>query len=263
MNTTEYLSQLGISMEQARSFVTANLGKPATIYNVAKQFKIDSQMLADIVAPQFPGLTAAQVEAFFNKQGLYGNGLNVFEIDTNTQSLLWHGATELAPMYAFNQNSGILSTQSLRDTVIAKVGTAKYIKAFSPSDLPGSADGTLSTTDLGFSHLGEIEATWQNFESLYYGSMINFSKAVSQSEVTALLNFVDANKDTLPNESREIVSQVYAQLIEIFKDPTDSDDPSAISDSEIATYIVEYVVNAVRLLGTPYHDSLFHEISIL
>lgn len=263
MNTKDHLASLGVSLEQAHSFVMAHLGDPATIYNVAKQFKINSQMLADIVAPSVPGVSALQVEAFFNAHGLKGSNLNANEIVHNNDSLLWQNATELAWLYNFNQNTGTLSTQSLRDTIVSKVGMTAYIKAFSPSDLPGSADGVLSTTDLGFSHLGNIQATWQNVESLYYGTLINAHKNISASEAAEVNAFADANLDALDSEDPRVIAEMKLRIVNMLVDPVDADDTPYLSDKEIAEALVSDRLEVINLMGKyNQHENPFNYLII-
>lgn len=136
MNTNQYLNSLGVTMTQARSSIADNLDKPAAIFNAAKQYKIDSQMLAEIVSPLFPGTKAQDVEKFFEVNGLKGYTLNPLDIDSNTSTLLRQGAIELAPLYSFNNNTGNLSTESLRNAVIA---TTTALCSFKPRHDQASA----------------------------------------------------------------------------------------------------------------------------
>ncbi len=257
INTRDHLSALGISMDQARSFVMANLGSPATIYNVAKQFKIDSQMLADIVAPSVPGVNAAQVEAFFNAKGLDGKSLNASEIHTTTSNLLDNGMQALSHLFNFNQNTGILSTQSLRDAIVAKVGMTAYTKAFSPANLPGGADGVLSTTDLGFTHLGDIQATWQNVESLYFGTVTNTLTAISQSEMEELIAFVRANEPSLDLENPEVMSQLVQLIVNAYASPVTANEAPFFNNAQIAETLTSTVVQIIKLMGSHGNENLF------
>lgn len=257
MNTSDYLAQLGVSLDQARSFVMANLDKPANIYNVAKQFKIDSQMLADIVAPSVPGVNAAQVEAFFNAKGLDGKSLNASEIHTTTSNLLDNGMQALSHLFNFNQNTGILSTQSLRDAIVAKVGMTAYTKAFSPANLPGAADGVLSTTDLGFTQLGDIPATWQNVESLYFGTVTNMLTAISQSEVDELTAFVRANVASLNQEDPQVISQLEQLVVNAYASPVTDNEAPFFSNTQIAQTLTSTVVQIIKLMGSHGNENMF------
>jgi hypothetical protein len=256
MNTTQYLAQFGITIEQARSFIMANMATPINIYNAALQYKIDSKMLAEIVAPQFPGLTHVGVEQFFDGLGLKGETLNPLAIDFNPNVLLWMEQEALAPLYSFNNNTGILSTESLRSAITAKIGTDKYNSVFDVKFLPGSADGVLSTTDLGFTHLGDIQATMANYESLYYGTLINATRHLSVRELWSLLDYVDANRVALEAEDRDVVAPTIAFLTDAYKDPVDDSDPAYFNDDQIAAELTAQVMDEVLYLGVPQHDSL-------
>ena len=257
MNTSDYLAQLGVSLDQARSFVMANLDKPANIYNAAKQFKIDSQMLADIVAPSVPGISAAQVEAFFNAKGLDGARLNASEMHTTTSNLLDNGMQALSHLFNFNQHTGILSTQSLRDAIVAKVGMTAYTKAFSPANLPGGADGVLSTTDLGFTHLGDIQATWQNVESLYFGTVTNMLTAISQSEVDELTAFVRANVASLNQEDPQVISQLEQLVVNAYASPVTANEAPFFNNAQIAETLTSTVVQIIKLMGSHGNENMF------
>ena len=53
-----------------------------------------------------------------------------------------------------------------------------YNAFFSPSNYMGAENGMLSSSGLGFSHLGSFAATTANLESLYYGKLIKTFKEV-------------------------------------------------------------------------------------
>ena len=256
MNADQYLAQFGITVEQARSFIMANMATPINIYNAALQYKIDSKMLAEIVAPQFSGLTHVGVEKFFDGLGLKGAALNPLEIDVNPNVLLWMGQESLAPLYSFNNNTGILSTASLRSAITAKTGTNKYNSVFDVKFLPGAADGVLSTTDLGFTHLGDIKATAANYESLYYGTLINASRNLSVSEFWAFREFIDANSAAIDAEDRDVVAPLIAFLTDVYKDPADDSDPAYLSDAQIAAELKGQVMDEVLFVGTPQQESM-------
>lgn len=260
MNTSDYLAQLGVSLDQARSFVMANLGNPGTIYNVAKQFKIDSQILADIVAPQFPGVTASQVEAFFSQHGHDGTRLNANHIHDSTSSLMEESTLELPHLYGFNHHTGILSTPSLRDAIVAQVGMTSYTQAFDPIYLPGAADGVFSTNDLGFAQLGNIPATWQNVESLFFGTFINMLTSISQNEGTEVANFVDANAHLLDLENRDILAQLEQHIVNMFADTVPDDEMPFFSNAQVAEAAIDTVVQAIQWMGNHGNTSLFDDM---
>lgn len=70
MTTQQYLAAKGITIQQAADFILANVGSPATIFNVAKANGVTSQMLADIVQLFIPGVTKEDVVDYFSSVGL-------------------------------------------------------------------------------------------------------------------------------------------------------------------------------------------------
>ncbi|WP_306604298.1 hypothetical protein [Azonexus sp.] len=71
-----HLGQFNVSVQQAFDFIAGNLNTPGNIYNVAKQFKITNQMLAEIVGQAAPGVTATDIKNWFNSQGFDANSLD-------------------------------------------------------------------------------------------------------------------------------------------------------------------------------------------
>ena len=60
--TTNYLANLGVSMQEALAFVLANVkSNPREIYDTCVKYGISSQMLAEIVEDVEPGADANAV----------------------------------------------------------------------------------------------------------------------------------------------------------------------------------------------------------
>ena len=75
MTTQEYLSKYGVTLKEARDFVMNNLDHLDVVYNTAKEFGVNNDMLADIVSSDFPGVTGKTVNNFFNQHGFDGISL--------------------------------------------------------------------------------------------------------------------------------------------------------------------------------------------
>lgn len=258
MNTSQHLSNLGVTMEQCRSFISANLDKPANIFNVAKQYNIDSQMLADIVQDQFPGVNAAQVEAFFSQHGLNGKDLNAANLNPTPIVQSWQGDSPINTLFALNHNVGVLSNEAMRAAVVNKVGLEQYMNTFSIQYIPGSADGVLSTADLGFSQIGDMAATWQNIESLYYGTMIKMLRNVTYGEAAELNTFFIKNQSALMTEDPEVLRQFQTLMLDIFIDPPTALDRTFMTDLEIAQSVQSGLAAAVPLVGVEPNQNLFN-----
>lgn len=81
--TTNYLANLGVSMQEALAFVLANVNSnPREIYDTCVKYGISSQMLAEIVEDVEPGADANAVRNFFHTLGLEGTALDLAYFDT-------------------------------------------------------------------------------------------------------------------------------------------------------------------------------------
>lgn len=67
------LARFGISMEDARAFIEANLNNPQAIFNAAQTAGLTNGMLGEIAY----GASAADVKSFFQEQGINSNGLDL------------------------------------------------------------------------------------------------------------------------------------------------------------------------------------------
>lgn len=71
MSAASHLAQYGLTVADARAFIVDNLSTPALIYNVALQYGVTSDMLAEI----YGGVSSNDVVGYFNSQGLQGGNL--------------------------------------------------------------------------------------------------------------------------------------------------------------------------------------------
>ena len=76
MTVQNYLADLGISVEEAKSFIMENLDDVEKIHNVAKEFGVNNDMLAQVLQDQIPGLTKSTVEDFFSQHGIDASDLD-------------------------------------------------------------------------------------------------------------------------------------------------------------------------------------------
>lgn len=70
-STSELLSNYGLTMQEARDFVYANISTPENIYSAAAQYGITFDMLAEIYGQ---GATGEVVKEFLGNQGLVSSG---------------------------------------------------------------------------------------------------------------------------------------------------------------------------------------------
>lgn len=72
----EHLAQYGVTVDQARAFILANIQTPSVIFDKAVQFGVTSQMLADV----YGGVSAEAVQSFFDARGFNSRELDFEEI---------------------------------------------------------------------------------------------------------------------------------------------------------------------------------------
>ena len=83
MNASTILAQHGYTLTQAAQWLSQNANNPREIYATTKALGLSNDMLADILRPSMPSINAAEIDAYFN-----GNG-----IATASSALAQHGWT--------------------------------------------------------------------------------------------------------------------------------------------------------------------------
>ena len=74
--TQEYLATKNVTMEVAREFIMGNYQTDlANVFTVCKNYGVNNDMIADILATDLPGLTGSIVSSFFDGNGYNGNSL--------------------------------------------------------------------------------------------------------------------------------------------------------------------------------------------
>ena len=82
----------GITVQIARDFIMDNFSALTLVYNTLITYGINNDMVAEILASDFPGLTGEIVSDFFDSNGFNGTelGFNMTEIDNlEIQNLLF------------------------------------------------------------------------------------------------------------------------------------------------------------------------------
>jgi hypothetical protein len=263
VTTEEYLLSKGVSMADALAFVMSNLDHPEVIYNVAMQYGVTSSMLADIVKPNVPNVSAAMVEAFFTSNNLNGSALNGGNTgggstggntDTTGLELLPDDMSALASLVTFNQNGGALSTASLRAAVMAQTGQTAYNMAFTPDVYYGGGDGTFTGDDLGIPNFPAFAATQENLESIYYGTLIKAFKAIDMAEIQEIGAFVTSNQAALQSGNEAVLQSYLNLMIHVFEDPAAT---PIMADAQLADAVVMGTAMMVEVVGSGDAPALF------
>lgn len=266
MNAAQLLSRQGVTMQQASDWVQAHLSTPGDIYNICLQFGINSTMLAEIVQPFVPGVVAMDVEAFFTAQGFDALGLR------NAGALppvpmpspveppsapVFSGVfpAEFGALFSFvslNNNTGALSNASLREASLAQaMQGGDYWQLFNPASFGGQGDGVWTTSELGFAGLGNLPATAETLESLFYGTIIRVVRSIDQQEVNQLEAFVTANEAALELGNATAINSLILQLNQVFSTPAAV---PLVSDQELAAFLPLITSTAIQLVGTGNPD---------
>lgn len=245
MSTSSYLATLGVTTDQARAFLLGNLHDPQAIFNTARQFGVTNEMLGEIT-----GYSATQVRAFFGEYGMVAGELD-------PEPLFPPDLLQFASIMALNTATGALSTASLRQQVIARTGEATYNMAFDPNQYAGGLDGIFSAADLGVASLGNLPATRETLESLFYGTIVRVARAVDATELQQLVGFLSARGAALDNDDPAAVNEFLALMQDVVAD--EGGLLAGFGESQIAEAAVG---SAVALVGmASWHDqSLFDEL---
>lgn len=254
MTAAELLNQYGITVQQASDWISANVGNPQLVYDTALYYEIDSSMLAEIVSSWVPGANAGLVENFFTSHGLNGSALNSAALnpgagggDFGGSEILPEDLAALASLVTLNTNGGQLSTEALRAGVLdALSNDDDYYLLFNPNEYEGAADGTFTAEELGIPGLGNLAATRENLESLYYGTMIKAFKAIDLEEINQITDFTQANASALEAGSPVVLSQYIDLMISVFEDPAAM---PIFPDDQLAQTIILGTAAAAELVG--------------
>lgn len=236
MNASELLQGYGITLQQASDWIQANLENPGLIYQTALDLGIDSAMLAEIVQPWVPGADATLVETFFAQQGL--DPVALYPDDGESFSAFLPAELQtLTQLVVFNDNTGVLATDSLRTAAMSQVNPNAYWNVFDPGQYDEAGDGVLSADDLGVPGLVDFTATPENLESLLYGTVIKIFKSIDVTEAQQLQDWMLSGADA--EDSTHLIVQILS---------TPATTP-LLSDEDLAQTVAATIVASVELVG--------------
>ncbi len=262
MNAAQLLNSKGVSMQQASDWVQARLESPGEIYSICLEFGINSTMLAEIVQPFVPGVVAGDVEFFFSSAGFDALGLRnagalpPVPMPTPVQppgtpifsAVLPVEFSGLLSFLSLNESVGALSNASLREASFAQGSTpASYLKLFDPASIGGQDDFIWTTAELGFAGLGNLPATTETLESLFYGTIIRLVRSIDEQEVMQIEAFADANEAALEAGNIAVLNSLVQQLTNAFSTPAAV---PMISDQELAAVLPYFASAAAEVVGT-------------
>jgi hypothetical protein len=216
ISAEEHLAKFGVTVQQANDFISANLDRPEFIFATARAHGVTNAMLHEITSAP-----ATVIHDYFSSVDLVPERLDYTSIFFNTDIGL------VEDLVGFNSYSGILSTASLREKVQSSIEIpVLYDFPFVARYDFQSADDVYDADELGISRLGNIAATDENIESIFYGTLINMFSRFDQMELSQIKAFPeDGNpgdfltllSDAL-NDSPEIVAWTDVELLDLIVD---------------------------------------------
>ena len=181
MSTESVLSSIGVTFQQARDFIYSHTEQPLVIFEAALINGVTTSMLSDIT-----GVSSDVISEYFASFGLNTDLLDDVSILVNSD------LGSLAHLVEFNNHNGVLSTSSLREEVksLFEDDPSSYDGFFGPVfDYQQKADGIYTPDELGVTHLGNIPASDENIESLFFGTLVNSYMALDETELQQLTEF--------------------------------------------------------------------------
>lgn len=174
MSAATHLAQYGVTVDQAREFILANLGNLQHIIDVCGEFGVTNQMLAEI----YGGVTATDVINFFQ-----ANGFNSTHLDTGVANSI------VGTWFAQDLSQGV-GTQQLR---FNEDGTYRSIDTVS-IPMEGEVSGSETGTYTWDQHTGALTL---NVISDDNGSLGLNKDGNYASIVDGQLSLVDGNESFL------------------------------------------------------------------
>jgi|GEM_PF-1463570 len=251
ISAESYLNSFGISVQQAREFIDLNIEHPEIIFTVAYKYGVTTTMLSEI-----KGYPRDIVREYFNSIDTEGKSLDGKSILVNSD------LGSLEPLVNFNSKTGILSNAALKDGVKQILLSDEnqqnqpfslfYEPTFASERRDIQKNGSYDAEELGVGSLGNVPATSENLESLFYGSLINMFSALDESEwnqITALRT----NNGSAEDYHALLLTSLSTSPSSIIW----SDETMALMVQDEASYIIEkYWAHGEVLVGILDHSFL-------
>lgn len=249
MSAVSHLAQFGVSIEQARAYLMANLDKPLDIFSTAHQFGITCEMLAEIVG----SVDTSAVRSWFIDRGFNPNTL-----DGTPNPFIPADMQALVSLVSLNAETGILSNSALHAAIVKQAGADAFNEVFSPGNYDGSEDGFFSGVELGLASQANLPATQETLESLYFGTAIKIFRSIDLAEIeNELMPFLRLNQEALAIGNPAVTEQYSTLLIGILKDNATQ---PLFSEQQIAEAIVAGGIDFVSLASSGNSANIFSSL---
>lgn len=223
-----YLNSFGITIQQAQDFIDLNIQHPEIIYRTARDYGVTTEMLSEI-----KNVPKDVVDTYFepvDKEGMFIDGMSII---VNSDL----GALE--PLVNFNNQAGILSNASLREATLNKLEIKADYDPFFTLKRDLHEDGIYNAEELGTGLLGNVPATGEDLESIFYGSLINMFSALDKAEWNQITELRDSNS---PEELQTL----------LFTALSESPSPVAWSEADLKDMVS---TEAADIIHTYWHSN--------
>lgn len=222
MSAESHLAKFGITVEQAIDFIKSNLQNPGDIFQVAHDYGVTTDMLSEL-----SGYSVEDIGGYFESN----IGKSTKELDF-TKILVNSDLNSLESLISTNGKEGVLSSDSLQKSVLAKIedpGDYEDFFALPARDYQVD-DGVYDADELGVSSLGSIPATAKSLESVFYGSLINIFSRLDDVELNQIKVF--------PNKES---GEYQSLLVNALNSPAEV----SRSDVDLANLVVDETVYTI------------------
>ena len=184
MSVEKHLNKLEITVEQANDFISANIKDPEKLFTAASNNAVTTDMLHEIT-----NYSTGDIREYFAAAGFDSNDLD------QTHTLVNFDSGSLESLLDYDKNTeGILSISSFRAKVEPLTRHPDYVSYYNEIFFEKTyafqvKDGVYDPEESGIKHLGNIPATDENLESIFYGSLINIFSRIDEHELTQIGNF--------------------------------------------------------------------------
>jgi len=246
MSAETHLAKFGVTVQQASDFIFSHTDQPEIIFDKAAEFAVTTEMLNEIT-----GVSTEVIHNFFSKIGLDTGQLD------QTGILINADLGDFDALVSLNERAGLLSNESLRGVVQeallqSSIDTLTYDAVFGPQYDFQDNDDIYDADELGVAGLGDVPATTESIESLFYGSLINQFSAIDRVELNFIFPF--------PLAQRASSDDFHAFVSEALSDvpltvPWTEDELAGLVAREAAILITE-LINDNSIVGVLDHSFL-------
>jgi len=219
ISAEEHLAKLDITVQQANDFIVENIDKPTVLYDAAQNNAVTLDMLSE-----FTSFQSNEISEYFTTAMLDPEKL------CNVSKLINSELGTLESIVDFNNNTGILSTYSLKEQVLPLLllNDSAAFEAFFKLPVEWlfmAKDDLYDAAELNVTHLNNVPATTESIESLFFGTLLNIYSSLDQVELNQLN---DARDNGNLNESQALLVNALA----------DSPTPIAWTEETLAELVI-------------------------